>query len=380
MSRVLLLTFTDIGLDPRVRRHVEALRDVHDVVTCARGTPPEGVADHVQLSPHADHLPLSPAGITALLARRNAAAYERVPAVREARAALVGVDFDVLLANDAVTLPVALEVAGGRPVVADLHEYAPLEMEEDWRWRLLFQRFARWICATHLRHAAAVTTVSQGLADRYCAEYGVGARVVTNAGPARKTTGDRPTGRPVRVVHSGNANPNRGIEVMVEAAAGLDGVLLDLYLVRAPRSGGYLDRLKAAAAATPNVRVLDPVPMHRVVPTMETYDVGLYALQPTSFNNLHALPNKFFDFVQAGLAVVIGPSPDMAALVREHDLGLVADDFDRGSMRAALAGLEPATVDRWRANARSVRPVLSSERQSEILRQVVQDVLSERGA
>jgi hypothetical protein len=181
-------------------------------------------------------------------------------------------------------------------------------------------------------------------------------------------------------VHSGNANPNRGIEVMVEAAAGLDGVLLDLYLVRAPRSGGYLDRLKAAAAATPNVRVLDPVPMHRVVPTMETYDVGLYALQPTSFNNLHALPNKFFDFVQAGLAVVIGPSPDMAALVREHDLGLVADDFDRGSMRAALAGLEPATVDRWRANARSVRPVLSSERQSEILRQVVQDVLSERGA
>jgi hypothetical protein len=109
---------------------------------------------------------------------------------------------------------------------------------------------------------------------------------------------------------------------------------------------------------------------------MESYDVGLYALQPTSFNNLHALPNKFFDFVQAGLAVVIGPSPDMAALVREHDLGLVSDGFDGDSVRAVLSGLRPHAVDRWRANARSARSALSAERQAEALRQVVRDVLT----
>jgi hypothetical protein len=124
------------------------------------------------------------------------------------------------------------------------------------------------------------------------------------------------------------------------------------------------------------VRVLDPVPMDQVVPTMESYDVGLYALQPTSFNNLHALPNKFFDFVQAGLAVVIGPSPDMAALVRQHNLGLVADGFDRDSVRRALAGLEPTAVDRWRANSRATRPELSAERQGTILLEVVADVLA----
>jgi hypothetical protein len=378
VSRVLLLCFTDIGRDPRVRRHVEALRGTHEVVTCARGNPPVGVAQHLQLSEHADHLPLSPSGVAALLTGRNIAAYDRVPAVRETRAALAGVDFDVLVANDAVTLPVALEVAGDRPVIADLHEYAPLEMEEDWRWRLLFQRFATWICATYLTRAAAVTTVSPGLADRYRSEYGVEAHVVTNAGPARTTSSDAPTGSPVRVVHSGNANPNRGIEVMVEAAIGLENVLLDLYLVPAPRSGSYLARLKATAAAAPNVRVLDPVPMDRVVPTMESYDVGLYSLQPTSFNNLHALPNKFFDFVQAGLAVVTGPSPDMAALVREHDLGVVTRDFDRDSVRSALAGLRPADVDRWRAHARAARPLLSAERQAALLRAVVDGVLAGR--
>jgi glycosyltransferase involved in cell wall biosynthesis len=378
MTRVLLLTFTDIGRDPRVRRHVEALRDEYDVVTCARGTPPSGVAQHFPLSDAAGHMPLSALGLAALLTGRNRAAYGRIPAVRETRAALRGAEFDVLITNDAVALPVGLEVAAGRPVVADLHEYAPLEMEEDWRWRLLFQRFARWICTEYLGRAAAVTTVSQGLADRYRADYGVDVTVVTNAGPARDGNDPRRTARPIRVVHSGNANPNRGIEVMIEAAAGLEGLVLDLYLVRAPRSGRYLEHLTTMAAGTGNVRVLDPVPMDEVVPTMESYDVGLYALQPTSFNNLHALPNKFFDFVQAGLAVVIGPSPDMAALVRQHDLGVVATGFTAREVREALMALVPTDVDRWRAQARAARRVLSAEHEAEILRTVLEGLEATR--
>jgi glycosyltransferase involved in cell wall biosynthesis len=378
VTRVLLLTFTDIGRDPRVRRHVEALRDEYDVVTCARGTPPSGVAQHFPLSDAAGHMPLSALGLAALLSGRNRAAYGRIPAVRETRAALRGAEFDVLITNDAVALPVGLEVAAGRPVVADLHEYAPLEMEEDWRWRLLFQRFARWICTEYLGRAAAVTTVSQGLADRYRADYGVDVTVVTNAGPARDGNDPRRTARPIRVVHSGNANPNRGIEVMIEAAADVDGLVLDLYLVRAPRSGRYLEHLTTMAAGTGNVRVLDPVPMDEVVPTMESYDVGLYALQPTSFNNLHALPNKFFDFVQAGLAVVIGPSPDMAALVRQHDLGVVATGFTAREVREALMALVPTDVDRWRAQARAARRVLSAEHEAEILRTVLEGLEATR--
>jgi hypothetical protein len=300
-----------------------------------------------------------------------------VGAARAAAEALRHASFEVVIANDAVTLPTALAVAAGRPVVADMHEYAPLEMEEDWRWRLLFQRFAQELCQEFLPRAAAVTTVSAGLAERYRAEFGVTARVVMNAGPRRDSEGS-PTGSPIRLVHSGNANPNRRLETMIEAAADLPNVRLDLYLVPAPHSGRYLERLQALAAATSNVRVLDPVPMEQVVPTMESYDIGLYCLAPTSFNNLHALPNKFFDFVQAGLGIVIGPSPDMAALVREHDLGLIADGFDRDSLRSVLAGLEPAAVDRWRANVRSARPTLSSDGQAAILRQVVDDVRSRR--
>jgi len=375
VSRILLLSFTDISRDPRVRRHIDALRTEHDVVTCGRGPAADGVVEHLQINDAAWHLPLSPLGIAALLARRHDAAYGRIPAVQEARAALGDQRFDLVIANDAVTLPVALGIARSRPVLADLHEFAPLEMEEDWRWRLLLQRFATWLCATYLPQVAAVTTVSPGLAERYHRDYGVTPTVVTNAGPTRTSVPDRPTRMPVRVVHAGNANPNRGIDVMIEAAAGLENICLDLYLVEVPRAGRYLDRLREMASSSPNVRVLDPVLMAEVVPTLESYDVGLYALQPTSFNNLHALPNKLFDFVQAGLAIVIGPSPDMASLVHAHGLGLVADSFRMEDVRRVLASLSADGVDACRANARSARHALSSSVQAEILRRVVRGLL-----
>jgi hypothetical protein len=65
----------------------------------------------------------------------------------------------------------------------------------------------------------------------------------------------------------------------------------------------------------------------------------------------------------------------MAALVREHDLGVVANGFDRASVRAALAGLNPVAVERWRVNARAARALLSAENEAATLRSVVQDVL-----
>jgi hypothetical protein len=367
--RLLMLTFTDISRDPRVLRHVAALREEYDIVTCGKGPQVDGAVEHLRVPDTAEHLPLTPGGVAALLLRRPAAAYRNLPAAQVATRLLRGCEVDVVLANDAATLPVA--VSTGRPVVADMHEYAPLEMEEDWRWRLLLQGLAEWLCREHLPRVAAVTTVSPGLADRYRAEYAVDAEVVRNAGPRRPTGPKRAPASPVRMVHTGNANPNRRIETMIAAADGLDGLTLDMYLVRAPRTRGYLERLRSMAAATPNVRVLDPVPMAEVVRTLTAYDVGLYCLAPTSFNNLHALPNKFFDFVQAGLAVVVGPSPDMAALVEEFDMGAVAPGFEVPALRETLAALRPEGVARWQGRARDAARVLCAEVEAETLRRVI---------
>ncbi|MCK4421585.1 glycosyltransferase, partial [candidate division WOR-3 bacterium] len=41
----------------------------------------------------------------------------------------------------------------------------------------------------------------------------------------------------------------------------------------------------------------------------------------------HVLPNKFFESIMAGLAVIVGHSPEMKRIIEEFDCGFVANSF-----------------------------------------------------
>ena len=373
--RVLMLGFTPTSSDPRILRHVSALREDYDVVTMGTGPAPAGVARHIELPAHAHHLPRTPAGLAALTARRYRVAYRHVPIVNAIRACAPSPgDFDVIVANDLITLPVALEFAGGKPVVADMHEYEPRQFEELWQWRLALQGFYTYWCGESLHDAAAVITVAPGIAREYERVFGVHCAVVMNAAPYVERE-PNPTGDVVKVVHSGQAMVSRHIHTMIEAAADLTGARLDLLLTTTTQGAQYLQRLRRQAARTSNVRVLDPVPMHELNDTLAGYDIGLSVLYPSSFNILHALPNKFFDFVQARLGLLVGPSPEMATIVREHSLGSVADDFDALAIRECLERMTPTSVDVWKAATHRSARTLSAEQQAITFREVIASVL-----
>jgi hypothetical protein len=51
------------------------------------------------------------------------------------------------------------------------------------------------------------------------------------------------------------------------------------------------------------------------------FDVGLFALPRHSNHNRYALPNKFFEYSMAGLALCVSDLPEMGALVRRDQLG-----------------------------------------------------------
>ena len=100
--------------------------------------------------------------------------------------------------------------------------------------------------------------------------------------------------------------------------------------------------------------------MAHIVPFLNRYDVGLCIYKPTSFNLLHSLPNKFFEFIQARLAVFSGPSPEMARLIRHHDLGVVAEDFSLAALQRALNGLNRKGIDHFKSQSHQAARELSS--------------------
>jgi glycosyltransferase involved in cell wall biosynthesis len=374
VASVLILSFSPLRSDPRVARQVRWLHGHHRVTSCGFGPAPDGAAAHIEIH----SVPRGPLARIAALVPLKLGRYDWYywshPRVRLAREALRTAAPELVVANDLATLPLALEVARGAPVVFDAHEFAPLEYEDQRIWRFFLARFNDQMCRRYVPRARRAITVCRGIAERYERDYGVAMEVVTNAAPSRNLP-VRPTSQSaVRLIHHGAAIHSRRIELMIELMALLDERFsLDLILV--PGDVRYIARLRRMAEGNPRVRFLERVPMEQLVEVSAQYDIGLFLLPPTNFNYAMALPNKFFEFIQARLAVAIGPSPEMARIVREFDCGVVADDFEPASLARLLNGLTAADIDRMKAGSDRASLVHNAESNAEILRRIVASAL-----
>ena len=354
---LLIISYSPLYRDARLLRQIRHFTPDYAVTTVGYGLAPEGVVDHLQIP---DDLIYWHKDRRLMIARLYQRAYDTAPVTRWLRERLTPGQFDVILANDVDTVPLAVTLAPRGGVHADLHEYSSRQKEESRVWRLAVAPYYRHLVRRWVTKADSATTVGEGLAQQYLTEFGVACGVVVNAPPYADLS---PTevAWPPRLVHAGNGVAAR-LEVMLEAMALVtNGATLDLYLI--DQGNGYVPSLRERFAGSDRVRVHDAVPAAEVVETLNGYDVGVYSLPPISFNFRWALPNKFFDFVQARLALVIGPSPEMAGLVEEHDLGVVAQDFTPEAFAAAINALTPEGVAAAKTASDRAAGVLCAEEQ-----------------
>lgn len=374
MTRLLILSFSDISSDARVLKQVRHFADRYDVTTLGYGTSPDPRVNHVRLD---DSVGIRRWRRIDLIARRFRTVYWSQPAVTAALHELSSHErFDVVLANDIDTIGLALSLEPTRGVHADIHEYAPRQNEEVLVWRVFIAPYVRWMCANFLHRAASITTVGRGIADEYRRRYSVDSEVVTNAAPYHELT---PTevGDPIRLVHSGASIRNRRIESLIQAAiATRTNVLLDLYLMG--NDPDYIAELRERAASSQRVRILEPVPYEQLVRRLNEYDVGLHVIAPTNFNNRWALPNKFFDYIQARLGIVIGPTAEMQRILEEHGLGAVADGFEDGPLTTVFDSLTQERVREWKMNAHTAARELSSDEQVKTWERAVSQIAEGR--
>jgi hypothetical protein len=374
--RALVISFSNLGADPRVHRQIALLAQRFEV-TAAGHAPPgiPGVKFCQVPSRHWTGLRKLAAAALLKLGRFEQV-YRSSLTVRTASAALTGERFSLIVANDILALPLALSLRNGAKVLFDAHEYAPLEFEENWKWRFFLWRFNEYLCRHYAPRSDAATTVCNGIAQEYHRLLGIRMTVIHNAPPFERLE-PRP-GTPtdaIRLVHHGGAISSRQLETMIESMRYLDDRFsLDLVLV--PSEPRYLGRLKSLASGNRRIRFLPPVAMHEIPRFLNQYDAGVYLLPPNNFNNRHSLPNKFFDFVQARLAIVIGPSPEMAVYVTRYGMGVVSEDFTPRSFAHAISGLDRERIARFKAQAHLAARELCFERSAESLTAVIDGLLA----
>lgn len=374
LKRVLILSFSPIKTDPRVMRQIRALEGGFDLSVAGFGPAPVGhLSFHDIGAVVPASLPTKAARAAALLTGLYERYYWQSPFVRKTLAAVRSISFDLVIANDVASLPVALQIAQGAPVMLDAHEYSPKEFEDLWRWRVFFSGFYTYLCRKYLPRVASMTTVCQGIAEAY-QEFGVFPKLVLNC-PVQQHLPVRPV-EPgcIRLIHHGGAVRSRRIELMIEMMRHLDHrYTLDLMLVDTDLR--YLSRLHELAAADNRIRFRSPVPMEDIAATINEYDIGVFLLPPVNFNYRMALPNKFFEFIQARLAVAIGPSPEMEQLATRHGFGIVAPSFEPQELAGCISVLSAMDIERLKHQADQASHELHAGRSTEILLAEVQRLL-----
>lgn len=245
-------------------------------------------------------------------------------------------------------------------VVYNAHEYHPMQFEDE-EWLKTAGTYYAEIYRRYLPKIDLFINVCDSIAQKCEQEFGKSSLVIPNAAPFHPEISPRMSEKnhKLRVIHHGAAIRGRRIEKMVEAVGGMDNYELDLMLI--PNDKAYYATLLDLAKKFNNIRIIPAVPYNDIVTYISQYDIGLYILNPGSFNNKVALPNKLFEFIQARLALVVSPNDEIAAIVRNHKIGEVTVGYEIQDLKEVLEQLTVEKINLYKNNSNQVAQQLSAE-------------------
>lgn len=383
--RLAVLSLAPIARDSRVLRQVANGARRFDVTVVAWGEL-EDYHPHVTMrtiEPRAYPLAVRAARAAVMFGGRIRRSlldlwYWSKPDHLDAVHALVDAQPELIHANEAIALPVATRAAQltGASVLFDAHEYSPDQFKGDRMLGAVAEPFYRHVLARDAPLAAAMVAVSPGIAQRYEAELGVDCGVILNAPRYRPFALRHTDPEAIRLSYHGVALRGRRIEDLIAVVASCDRRFrLDLMLV--PSEPGYVTELErlATQVAPGRVDFRSPVQPDRVLDAISGADIGLVLIPPLDFNYLMSLPNKFFDFIMAGVAVVVGPSPEMARICRQDGVGVVADSFDPEAVAARVRSLSAPEIDEMKSAALAAAKRFNAETELERLNALYDRIL-----
>ena len=217
-------------------------------------------------------------------------------------------------------------------------------------------------CVPRLRPTDVAVTVCQSIADIFYHRYGRRFLVVRNAplaGRALPSAEGGPSARPFTILYQGAVNVGRGVEEIIGALPSLP--LCHFTVVG---DGDVLPGVKALArelGVEDRVSFVGRVPFERLAPFMAGADIGVVIMKDLSLNQRYALPNRLFDFIQAGLPIIASRLPEMEKIVDGEDVGMCVDEVSAESVAKAIESVmsRPDDVARWRRNMRMLAPRLT---------------------
>ena len=287
---------------------------------------------------------------------------------------------DILHANDLDTLLANYLIARLRhkQLVYDSHEYFT-EVPELIN-RPFTQRIWKFLEGWILPKLQHVFTVNQSIADLYTQRYRIPVEVVRNLpmnhlSGVRKNHKVKPPGTRI-LLYQGALNVGRGIELMIEAMNYLPG--FTLWVVGKGDIEPQLKRLAGQQSHTERIVFKGFVPFQKLPALTQQATLGFSLEEDLGVNYRYASPNKIYDYIQAGVPVLVSDLPEMKRLVQHYKVGEILKTVrrtPRGLATQVLGMVEEAGIYQgYCAACQRAAAVLTWEHEQVALKQIYEKI------
>lgn len=300
--------------------------------------------------------------------------------------------------HDLTTVPIGLRAARdtGARCICDFHEWYSENVSWDngkaaWVPHEPQKRFLfRWIERLALRRADMVITVNETIArelDQLGRKPLGTVKVLRNIPPLslEPTRSYPPLKQQLSlpestfvVMYQGGTGPSRMLEPVIKALAYAPKVT---FVIRGPSldlfGDGYREVAREAGVSD-RLILRDALPSRDVVAAARGTDVGLWILPNLSKNFYLALPNKIFEYLAAGLPLLVANFPEAVRIAEGMNVGLSFDPYDPKSIAAQMNRLadDPELLRRCREAVPVALETLDADKEWDRLAALYQQLAS----
>ena len=234
-----------------------------------------------------------------------------------------------------------IKLTCGAKLVYDCHE---LETEM-FGLHGMRKRAAKWIERLFISTVDLVIVVSQSINDWYvdaynleniCTVLNCPHKVILKRTDRLQTELGIPMDKKI-VLYQGGLQEGRGIEELLSVFSRWND---ELHVLVFMGYGGLELKVKEAAYKFPNIYYQPAVPPDIVLSYTCSAHVGVSYIYNDSLNDRYCLPNKLFEYLMAGLPVLVNNAPEMKRLVEERQVGMVLEDMTPEVLTRALNNLD----------------------------------------
>ncbi len=289
---------------------------------------------------------------------------------------------DLLFSNDLDTLLPNYITSKLRrsKLIYDSHEYftGVPELQDHPLKRKIWKLVERSV----IPHLKLMITVNNSIAELYHREYGIEIKTVRNL-PLKATLTIRvktkeelriPVNTSMLILQGAGINIHRGAEEAVESMQWVNNAVL--YIIGGGDAISALKLMVQKLNLEQKVIFIAKLPFEELLQYTRCADIGLTLDKDTNLNYRYSLPNKLFDYIQAGVPVVASPLPEVKKIVQQYQIGECISSVTSQVIAAKLNELLTNTkqIRFYKLNALKARDELCWENECKRLEEAIRNI------